>query len=79
MYKPNRIYFRRQEACDSLALDFSGMEASSVEQEEPGKGEPVEDTTRGKEPGRWGRELRERQERRGSTGEGGTQSQARQF
>merc|ERR1712004_43151 len=37
MYKPSRIYFRRQEACDSLALDFSNMDGSSVGEEESSK------------------------------------------
>ena len=72
MYKPSRIYFRRQEACDSLALDFSNMEGSSVGEEESSK--EVRRVEASKEQGGWTQEMRERQQR-GSHSESETQSQ----
>ena len=73
MYKPSRIYFRRQEACDTLALDFSNMEGSSMAEEEASK--EVKRVEASKEQGGgWTQELRERQQR-GSNSENETQSQ----
>lgn len=72
MYKPSRIYFRRQEACDSLELDFSTLEASSVQGEEGVKEAVKEHGV--KEQGGWRQELRERQQR-GSGGGGESPSQ----
>ena len=73
MYKPSRIYFRRQEACDSLALDFSNMEGSSMVGEEQSSKE-VRRVEASKEQGGWTQEMRERQQR-GSHSESETQSQ----
>merc|ERR1712133_225507 len=61
MYKPSRIIFRRQEACESSALDFSTLEPS-IQGEEADKDK--ERTEEGKEQGGWMREVRERQLRR---------------
>merc|ERR1711956_178692 len=62
MYKPSRIYFRRQEACDTLALDFSTLEGSSVAEEEASK--EVKRVEASKEQGGgWTQELREREQR----------------
>ena len=72
MYKPSRIYFRRQEACDTLALDFSTLEGNSVAEEEASK--EVKRVEASKDQGGWTQELRERQQR-GSNSENETQSQ----
>ena len=73
MYKPSRIYFRRQEACDSLALDFSTLDASS-EQEQEEQEKETQRAEQMKEQGGWRQELVER-ERRGSIGQMETQEQ----
>ena len=72
MYKPSRIYFRRQEACDTHALDFSTLEGNSVAEEEASK--EVKRVEASKDQGGWTQELRERQQR-GSNSENETQSQ----
>ena len=77
MYKPSRIYFRRQEACDTLALDFSTLEGSSVAEEEASKEVKRLEAT-SKEQGGWTQELRERQQR-GSNSENETRQSQRKF
>ena len=77
MYKPSRIYFRRQEACDTLALDFSTLEGSSMAEEEASK-EVKRLEAGGKEEGGWTQELRERQQR-GSNSENETRESQRKF
>ena len=76
MYKPSRIYFRRQEACDSLALDFATMESSSSQEEEATKEQMRVEQS--KEQGSWRQELRDRQSRTSAGDNDASQSQ-RQF
>ena len=83
MYKPSRIYFRRQEACDTLALDFSTLEGSSMAEEEEASKEVKRVEAGSKEQGggcdtRWTQELRERQQR-GSNSENETRQSQRKF
>ena len=78
MYKPSRIYFRRQEACDALALDFSTLEGSSMAEEESSKEVKRLEASKEEGLGGWTQELRERQQR-GSNSENETRESQRKF